>query len=294
MITVPTEFVHSTIIREGEHGRRWLAELPTTVTSLCQQWRLTIDGPVMNGYLGLVLPVVRDDEPCVLKVAWVNETTINERRALAIWNGNGIVRLLEAEPAKGAMLLEQLDYHRSLNVLPISEALPVCGQLLRRLAIPTTASFPTQHEMALQIAETLPERWARYGRPFSKRILDQTCALARQLAPSSDNLLINYDISYDNVLAGKREPWLVIDPKAIIGDVAFGIAQFFFCRLQDIEANGGLDFHLRLLAEAADIDLDLAKKWALVRTVDYWLWGLSVGLTEDPPRCEAIVTQLVL
>lgn len=26
------------------------------------------------------------------------------------------------------------------------------------------------------------------------------------------------DLHYDNVLAGTREPWLAIDPKAIVGD----------------------------------------------------------------------------
>jgi len=30
-----------------------------------------------------------------------------------------------------------------------------------------------------------------------------------------------------------------------------------------------------------------------VRCVDYWLWGLSVGLTEDPVRCQRIINWLV-
>jgi hypothetical protein len=25
------------------------------------------------------------------------------------------------------------------------------------------------------------------------------------------------------------------------------------------------------------------------RTIDYWLWGLSVGLTEDPVRCHQVL-----
>jgi hypothetical protein len=27
-----------------------------------------------------------------------------------------------------------------------------------------------------------------------------------------------------------------------------------------------------------------------VRSVDYWLWGLSVGLTEDPARCARVAS----
>jgi len=30
-----------------------------------------------------------------------------------------------------------------------------------------------------------------------------------------------------------------------------------------------------------------------VRCVDYWLWGLGVGLTEDPAACDLIVGWLL-
>jgi hypothetical protein len=78
----------------------------------------------------------------------------------------------------------------------------------------------------------------------------------------------------------------------VIGDPEFGIAQLLWTRLEDIEAHGGLDHHFHVLIEAADLDLTLARAWTLVRCVDYWLWGLTVGLTYDPARCERIVSWL--
>jgi hypothetical protein len=30
----------------------------------------------------------------------------------------------------------------------------------------------------------------------------------------------------------------------------------------------------------------------LFRAVDYWLWGLAAGLTEDPLRCRRLVSVL--
>src|SRR4051812_47966828 len=115
MITVPEAFARNTITREGEAGRKWLAELPRLVESLCTQWQLTVDGPTMHGYLGLVIPVQRGAERCVLKVSWLDESTKEEALALAAWNGQGAVRLLENEPAQSAMLLERLDHRRCLN-----------------------------------------------------------------------------------------------------------------------------------------------------------------------------------
>jgi streptomycin 6-kinase len=292
MITVPEDFATATITREGEPGRRWLAELPHLVESLCAQWGLVVDGPVMHGYLGLVVPVQRGDEACVLKVSWIGESNQDEAAALAAWNGQGAVRLLEDQPALGAMLLERLDYTRSLSQVEIGEAVAIAGRLLRRLAIPAPAGLRPLQAVAADLAQTLPERWQRVGRPLPRRLLDQACDLARQLGPAAGELLVNYDLHYDDVLAGTHEPWLAVDPKVVMGDPEYGIAQLLWCRLEEIEDQGGLDVHFHLLAEAAGLEPELARAWTLVRCVDYWLWGLSVGLTEDPARCEVITRWL--
>ena len=90
-----------------------------------------------------------------------------------------------------------------------------------------------------------------------------------------------------------HEPWVAVDPKVVAGDVEWGIAQLVWTRLEDIEAQGGLDRHFPRLVEAAALDLERARAWTLVRCVDYWLWGLGVGFTEDPARCERIVRWLL-
>jgi hypothetical protein len=38
--------------------------------------------------------------------------------------------------------------------------------------------------------------------------------------------------------------------------------------------------------------VERARDWVVWRTVDYWLWGLSAGLTEDPVRCARLVDAL--
>lgn len=293
MITVPQAFAAETVTREGDAGRRWLEALPGLVEDLCGQWKLVVDGPVMHGYLGLVVPMRREDEACVLKVSWIEESTRDEEIALAAWNGQGAVRLLATQPEHGALLLERLDYQRSLNDVGIAEAVEIAGRLFRRLAIPAPAGLRSLQVVSETLRRTLPERWERYGRPMPQCVLEQVCELAIQLGASSGNLLVNYDLHYLDVLAGEREPWLAVDPKVVIGDPEFGIAQLLWCRLEDIEAQGGLEHHFRLLSEAAALDQDRARAWTLVRCVDYWLWGLSVGLTYDPAHCKVIVDWLV-
>lgn len=292
MLAVPEQFAADTITREGEAGRRWIAALPGLIRDLCRRWELVIDGAAMHGALGLVVPVRRGAEPAALKVSWRDEATVEEAAALAAWDGRGAVRLLEADGALDAMLLERLDYRRSLDDLAIAEALSIAGGLLRRLAIRAPDGFRTLRAEAAALVERLPERWEHCGRPMSRRVLDQAREIAAQLGPTAGDILVNYDLHYTDVLASAREPWLAVDPKVVVGDLEYGPAQLLWNRLGDIEANGGLARQFRVLVEAAALDPALCRAWTLVRCVDYWLWGLSVGLTEDPVRCARIVAWL--
>jgi streptomycin 6-kinase len=293
MISIPQKFAADTIAREGEPGRAWIADLPRQAAALCQRWNLAVDGAPMHGYLGLAVPVRRGQERCVLKISWLDESAADEAAALAAWNGRGAVRLLAADTACGAMLLERLNHRRSLMDVGIEEAIEVAGGLLRRLAIPAPEGMRPLKALAEQLSRGLPERWERYGRPMPRPMLDQACGLALQLSGSAGDLLVNYDLHYLDVLAGEREPWLAVDPKVVAGDAEFGIAQLLWRRLEDIQAQGGLEHGIRALIEAAQLDSERARAWTLVRCVDYWLWGLSVGLTEDPARCALIASWLL-
>ena len=169
----------------------------------------------------------------------------------------------------------------------------IAGRLLRLLAIPAPPALRRLPVVAADLAAGFPARWARYGRSIPAPIIEQASALARELAPSAGALLVNYDLHYADVLAAERAPWLVVDPKVVSGDPEYGIAQLLWRRLEEIKAHGGLDFHFKRLCEAAELDEQRSRAWTLVRCVDYWLWGLSVGLTADPARCAAISDWLV-
>lgn len=292
MLSIPSQFAEYTSIRAGDAGRAWIAALPSLVEERCAAWGLTIYGEPMHGGLSLVVPVMRGEEPCILKVAWIDESTRHEALALATWNGRGAVRLLEEEPAVGALLLERLDSQQSLMDVPLSVALSFAGRLLRRLAVSAPSGIPKLRVVAEQLAETFRERWERHGGLMPRRWLDAARDLTTQLGPSSGDLLVNYDLHYADVLAADREPWLAIDPKVVAGDPEYGLAQLLWRRHEEIMATGGLERHFRVLVKAAGANDALARSWTFVRCLDYCLWARSVGLTEDPERCERIMEWL--
>ena len=103
------------------------------------------------------------------------------------------------------------------------------------------------------------------------------------------NLIVNYDLHYEDVLAGEREAWLAVDPKVVAGDLEYGLAQLFFNRYEDIVAGKGVAWYLERLVEVAELDYDLARAWLITRCMEYCMWALTVGFTEDPVRCEQVV-----
>jgi streptomycin 6-kinase len=299
LIRVPERFAADTLTREGEAARPWLARLPELADELCARWDLRVTGDPMYGYLALVVPVLHRDARYALKVSWIDDETVNEAAALALWNGGGAVRLLDADDTAGALLLEWLDPLRSLKEADLGVAVPVAGRLLRRLAVPVPAEWPSRpipglRQWALDLAEELPGRWRATGRPFAGRRLDAAVEVAAALAPRAGGLLANRDMHYQNVLAGGREPWLVIDPKVMRGDAEFGLAPLLWRRLGEAGGPAGLRRRFDTLVDEAGLDAELARGWTLLRAIDYQLWGLNLGLTEDPALCAAVIDWLSL
>lgn len=290
---VPEGFALETIRREGEAGGQWIGSLPVAIASLLERWHLTLDGESRHGYLALVVPVRRRHEPLMLKVSWMDRWSATESLALRTWAGHGAVELIDEAPERGALLLERADPDRSLALAPIDTATEIAGRLLRRLAVPAPPAARTFEEELGELQADLESGWQRVGQPFSRRLLDRACGILAEPRRPVDPVLVNVDLHYENVLQATREPWLVIDPKVVAGELEYGVAQLLWSRFDEL---GGLQgFHRRLatLVEAADLDSHWVQRWALVRILEYWVWSVGLGFTEDPDRCSRLVEWLL-
>ncbi len=272
------------------HGERdWLAALPETVATMCDRWNFTIDGDPMHGSNALVLPVRRDSEPLALRLTPPDEKTTAEVRALRFWDGRGVVRLIEADPDRGASLLERLHGPETLASRPLSEAMPVIACLMRRMAVPAPANVPHTSDLVRERLQSMPLEWERLGGPFDRAILDRALAHCLTLAESSGDLAVNGDLHCDQVLRADREPWLAVDPVLLRGDIEYDLARVLWTRLDEMDGDADIRHWLDVLIAEAGLDRDRATRWVRFRTVDYWLWGLLYGLTEDPKRCARLV-----
>ena len=98
------------------------------------------------------------------------------------------------------------------------------------------------------------------------------------------------DMPYGQVLAATREPWLAVDPILLRGDIEYDLARLLWTRLDEMAADDEVFIHFETVVREARLDRSRAWRWVIFRSMDYWLWGLQNGLTDDPRRCQGLVT----
>ncbi len=166
VIIIPEAFAAATRAREGAEGEAWLEALPALVERLLIRWHLHVVGPPLHGYVALVVPVLRPDSTmAMLKVSWVDEETRVEALALAAWGGVGAVTLLDSAPQEGALLLERLEPHTSLQQLPEDQAVAAAAALLPQLQVPPPDGLRNVADLARRRHVTLGPDWETLGCP---------------------------------------------------------------------------------------------------------------------------------
>jgi streptomycin 6-kinase len=265
---------------------RWVDGLPKLAAEILEEWGLAQVNIAQHGYCALILPVTTSDgDDAMLKVAFPEEESEYEHLALSRWDGNGAVRLLRADPARRAMLLEQL-HDRDLTDLPDIEACEVVARLYARLHVPAP---PQVKRLSTQVGQWL-EMLAELPReaPVPRRLVEQSMAIGRDFASDSatDGVLVHGDLHYLNVLAADREPWLTIDPKPLSGDPAFECAPMLWNRWREAVDSGDVRRAVRrrfhTLVDVAGLDEHRARDWAV-------LWETmcvveEVGLSDPDPE----------
>lgn len=202
--------------------------MPGRAQEFLERWELQTTGPGMHGVTALVLPVQRaDGAAAALKLQLLDEESAGEPVALRAWAGDGSVRLLEHDGDTGTLLLERLDERRHLSALAERDsraAVQVLAELLARLtAVPAPAGLRGLGDVAAGMLDEVPQALEQLADVRARRLLRDCAAAVAEVAVEPGDRLLHWDLHYDNVLAGGREPWLAIDPKPLSGDPGFDL-----------------------------------------------------------------------
>jgi streptomycin 6-kinase len=283
MLNLPDTLVHNNVELRGEAGREWLERLPELIAACERRWSLTAGPPLLGLSYNYAAAVLRaDGTPAILKIGFPGDHELcTEIEALRLIDGRGAVRLLEADPEQGALLLERLEPGTSLEDLPDEQATSIAAAVMRRLWRPAPAEhgFPSVAEWVERMAARAPRVLERDG-SFPAAWLERAVTMSRELsAPAPEPVLLHGDLHHGNVLAAKREPWLAIDPKGVVGEPAAEPGAFLLNPMSRMpnapDAARTVARRVPQLAEELGIDRERLVAWSTVRAVLSAFWSLE-------------------
>lgn len=255
------------LIETWSHELEWIAALPDLVAACVEQWSLALEEPFDTPH-SLVIPA----GDVVLKLnAPSHDEAENEADALAAWGGEGAVTLLNRDDERRAFLIERCRPGTELWHADVDQTVVVAALLPRlQIEVGDEHPFALLAEEADRWADEVPSRYAEADEPFERVLLDAAVDVYRSVDRRA-RLLVNQDLHGGNILAAEREPWLVIDPKPLVGE-------------RELEASG-------LLRNAADVshwldalaeigfDRERARGWGVAHNLA-WAWDERRGWLE--------------
>ncbi len=258
-----------------DKGREWLDNLPQLVQAITVRLGLTNLEPVKNLSHNYVLAGWKEEIPIILKLGLDIESLNREAEALRALRGYGGVNLLIAQD--GILMLQRAVPGNTLkSTFPNSEghAIQIVCELIKRLH-----QAPIMKNNFLHIRDWLEVLDNKLDLP--KKYLQQSRYLKDQLLKTSvKEVLLHGDLHHDNIINNGDE-WLVIDPKAVIGEPAFEVAAFIrnpIPELLDVDdCFEIIKARINHFAELLSLDAQRINDWCFVQAVLAWVWAIEDG-----------------
>jgi len=264
---------------------------PARPEEFLKQWGLSFVRSITQTPTSDLYLVARGDESFVLKI--LSDMGVEDEKgsapALALYDGKGAVRLIEHEAR--ALLLEYADGD-DLTMMAAQgkddEASFIIADVLNELHQAPVANI-SQDIVTLQ--ERMRSLFVKAEADAKKQVpslyIDAGLIAAELLAEGSEACLLHGDMHHGNVLNSKRG-WLAIDPKGIVGDRAFDVANVL-CNPQRVEIvlnAGRLERQTHILAERMGLDVQRILMHTYVYACLSALW--SIEDHEDPSLAFAV------
>jgi streptomycin 6-kinase len=285
-IEIPSTFARRLSDSLGDEGRRWLGALPAVVADFSREWGMTIGPPFGLSFNYVARARLADGTDAVFKICpWEDGEIEREIDALRQYDGRGACRLLAADPARRAMLLERLRPGTMLLETAAHDddaATRIGAALMQRLWQPAeTLPDPRRFKpLAEWFTRAFALHRSAYGGPgpFPAAVLDRAEAVTRDLLASAPReVLLHGDFHHYNVLTSDRDAgggqWLAIDPKGMLGDPGYEVGPFLLNPHGPPKSAARLGRRLDIFAETLDYDRARLQAWGIAHAVLSACWS---------------------
>jgi streptomycin 6-kinase len=270
---LPQKFTRTIEGMFGEGGLKWLADLPRLINELVADRNLVVEKPFKNLSYHYVAPcTLSDGTEAVLKIGFPGEKLEfnNEVDTLLLYDGEGAVKLFSYDEKRFTMLLEKLTPGDGLGKLCLEEdekAVEIAAVILKNIVrkVPSSTKF---HLLENWINGLRRAKNTEFPAAAIKKAQDLYDGLTGK---SKQKYLLHGDFHHENILSAERAPYLVIDPKGLIGDVGYDVGVFLNNHRNWLKGKSDISFRLDSavgqFSEALDIGIDDVKKWAFIQMV---------------------------
>jgi streptomycin 6-kinase len=265
----------------------WLDDLPSLVRALEDDWGLEAGrafGDATEAYV--VEASLVDGTPAVLKllVPRAADAAKHEITVLRLADGEGCVRLLRSDEARGALLLERLGPSMRELGLPFERRLdPLCGTAARLWRPAPGAGLPTGAEKGRWLVDHITSLWEALDHPCRERAVDHAVGCAeRRIAAHDDerSVLVHGDVHQWNALRADGDGeagFKLVDPDGLLAEPAYDLG--ILMREDPVELLAGDPRErARHLAARTGLDAEAIWEWGVVERVSTGLLGVQVGL----------------
>ncbi|MEP6944418.1 MAG: aminoglycoside phosphotransferase family protein [Acidobacteriota bacterium] len=276
---LPAGFVKNTIALCGERGEKWLDELPTILAELGEKWGVEPGRHFKNlSYNYVANAAMSNGKSAVIKIGLPLEDVeiFGETAYLKAVNGEGAVQLLGSDRERQAILLERVvpgsnlkSFFKKDQAAATGVAIGVLKRVLR----------PVGEDVAdLVSLDGWFDGMRRYpGTNFPHDYAEKALSFYEELSQDKANvLLIPGDLHHSNILTAKREPFLLIDPKGMVGHAGYDMGVFLNNHRDwldwDTRLEGKLDQAVIEFSAAFDLTDTAVRKWAFCQMVLSWWW----------------------
>lgn len=276
---LPPAFKDYTISLCGESGRQWLATLPDRIALLESKWSITAEKSFQHLTYNYVCSALKaDGTHVVLKIGLpLDDVEIfGEAKYLQTIDGCGAVKLLAFDRESQAMMLERIMPGMTLKSVCENDQARSVGiaiDLLKSVLRP----IPGDRDDLIVLDDWFGGLKRYAGTDFPQEYAEKALTFYSTLSTDTANIfLIHGDLHHENILASDREPFLLIDPKGIIGHLGYDIGVFLNNHHNwlewDTKLEGKLDRAVAEFAAAFKLEECVIRKWAFCQMVLSWWW----------------------
>lgn len=282
-LSLPEAFRRQVATTFAPAGAGWLDDLPALLRWSAERWGLRAGRAFALSYNYVAEAWRADGTPVVLKLGVPRAELGSEIDTLRLYDGRGACQLLDADEARGALLLERLRPGDTLATLADDgAATAIAATVMAQLwhAPPPGHRFPSVEGWAAGLAELRPQ-FAGGSGPFPGWLVDRAAGLFAELLPSqAAAVVLHGDLHHYNILTATRAPWLAVDPQGVVGEPAYEVGALLRNPLNLPEwpdLRRTLARRVDQLCEALELDRRRVLGWATAQAVLSAWWDYEEG-----------------